>query len=191
MFSLIIACSFSQGIFKQSQKGFNISSEIGNYGIYLFPNLTLDIKKHTIACGPTFIIYPGYYLVNKPNKAINPKQKGFYGCHLFYQYNFRPERGFDFFVQTNLIYENIELMNYGITSTNIVLEWKSRDVNIIQTFGIGGKINFSKKMYFNTSIDFGFYYMNKHDENPYYSSQSEDHPFNIAGIIRIGCGYKF
>lgn len=50
-FSFILSCSFSQGIFQKSEKGLNLSSELANYGIYLFPNLTIDYKKHSIALG--------------------------------------------------------------------------------------------------------------------------------------------
>ena len=186
---MLILNSFSQGFLRDSKKSINVSSELGNYGIYLFPNFMLDFKKNTIAFGPTFNIYPSYNFLEKVDNVFYPTKNKFYGSHLYYQYNFRPDKIFNFFIQTNLSFEYIALMNYIEPSNNLENGYESKRMNLSQTFGGGCKINFSEKIFANMSIDMGFYYFENLRENEGYSIQVESQP-NSTGIIRIGFGYR-
>ena len=186
--SMVILNTFSQGFLKESKKSVNISSELGNYGIYIFPNFVIDFKKNTIAFGPTFNIYPSYNFAKKTDNVFYPTKNKFYGFHLYYQYNFRPDKKIDFFVQTNLTYEYLKLLNYKEPSSNLEISYESKTVNLSQTLGVGFKINFTERLYSSLSVDFGFNYYNKKTDTGY--SGQLDVQSNRTGIIRIGFGYK-
>lgn len=188
--SSIILDSFSQEALKETKNNINVSAELGNYGIYLFPNYMRDIKKSTIGFGPTFMAYPSYNFATKIANVYYPTRNKFYGFHLYYQYNFRPDKIVDFFIQTNLSYENIALLNYEEPSHNYKSNYQWNSVNLNQTLGLGFKINFTKKLYSNTSFDFGFKYFNKVTETGLVTVQTESQSI-LTGIIRLGLGYRF
>ena len=188
--SIIIVNSFSQGFFKESKKGINVSTELWNYGICLFSNFTLDYKKSTFGIGPSINIYPSYNFAEKVDNVYYPTKNKFFGFHLYYQYNFRPNKIFDFFVQTNLSYEYLELLNYEEPSTKLESDYEYKTINISQTFGPGFKINITKKFYTNLCVDIGFNYYQKISRTIGNTIQT-DEQMKGSGLIRIGMGYRF
>lgn len=187
---VVFVNSFSQGFFKESNKGINVGTELWNYGICLFPNFTLAYKKNVLAAGPSFIVYPSYNFAKKVDNVFYPTKNKFFGFHLYYQYNFRTDKVLGFFLQTNVSYEYLELLDYKEMSNNLENEYASKRVNISQTFGAGLKINMSKKLYTNLSIDLGFNYFEKFMESNASTIQT-DKQISRPGIIRIGVGYRF
>jgi len=186
----IILDSFSQDALKETKNNINISTELGNWGIYLFPNYMRDIKKSTIGLGLIFMIYPSYNFATKVANVYYPTDNKFYGFHLYYQYNFRPDKIFDLFIQTNLSYENVTFLNYEESSHNYKINYQWSNTNLNQTLGLGFKINFTKKLYTNTSLDFGFKYFDRVTEKGLATIQTESKS-GFSGIIRLGLGYRF
>ena len=190
-FSIIVLVSFSQTFLKDSKKGLNLSSEVGNLGVYLFPNLTLDYKNHSFAIGPLFRLYPKFYEKDlNSNIEYFPTKVSYLGFHMFYQYNFRPDMFFDYFVQTNLTYENFELTNYMNSNKPdpLYFEWKSKF--LYQTLGSGFKLNFTKNLYLTMSLDLGIVLYKKYNYWAEKVRESGNTNDNFTGILRMGLGYK-
>jgi len=181
---------YSQGFIRDSQKGINLSTELADFGIYLYPNFNLDYKNHTFALGPTLNIIPGYNLEPKNDEVYYPTEYDFYGFHLLYQYNFRPENFLNFFIQTNLSYTYFHVYNYRQPSRDFELDFEMKAKCLAQTLGVGVKANFKESIYSSLSIDYGLNYYNKQTRKNYSSVHTIDEN-GRTGLIRIGFGYRF
>ena len=189
MLSLIGFFSFAQSPVRPGLPIINLSSELATYGVYFFPNYTYEFKQHTFGAGPTINIYPSYKFVHKSDNVYYPNDSKFYGCRLYYQYNFRPGKVIDLFLQTNLNFEHMELLDYQEPMSNAKIPYKSKTVNFGQSIGVGVKLNFSERIYANVSLDYGINYSKKISETAGYAGQT-DKPSDGAGIIRVGFGYR-
>ena len=190
VFTLSVLISFSQGVLNDTKKGLNISLEQIDFGYYLFPNLTLDYKKHSIAVGPLIRLNPYTETLILSSGVYHPTKESYLGFQIFYQYNFRPDKVFDYFIQTNFSYENLEFSDYRKNDTPSPIIFETKSKNIYQTLGTGCKLNFTKNLYLAMSVDLGLVVYKKLSYEQTYVGNSGFIYYDLIGILRGGIGFK-